>query len=90
VIDVITALEKDGILISVVDPRTNIEDASRAFGIDLVEMLNEGSFQAIVITVAHDEFRALGCKRLRTVCCDNSIIYDLKHILPRCESDLRL
>jgi UDP-N-acetyl-D-galactosamine dehydrogenase len=49
-----------------------------------------GFYDAVIIAVAHDQFRALGANGIRAFCRPDSVLYDLKYILPPADSDLRL
>ncbi len=44
----------------------------------------------MVIAVAHDQFRALGEKGIRAFGKGNSIVYDIKYVLPAEAVDDRL
>lgn len=66
--------------ITVYDPWANPYAVKKEYGIDIVTTLNTTEkFNAIVICVAHDEFLKLNIKDLVT---SNSVIYDVKGILP--------
>lgn len=66
--------------ITVYDPWANPYAVKKEYGIDIVTTLNTTEkFDAIVICVAHDEFLKLNIKDLVT---SNSVIYDVKGILP--------
>lgn len=66
--------------ITVYDPWANPYAVKKEYGIDIVTTLNTTEkFDAIVICVAHDEFLKLNIKDLAT---SNSVIYDVKGILP--------
>ena len=45
---------------------------------------------AIIVAVAHDQFKAMGAPPLRTLGKAQHVLYDLKYALPAAESDLRL
>lgn len=66
--------------ITVYDPWANPYAVKKEYGIDIVTTLNTTEkFDAIVICVAHDKFLKLNIKDLAT---SNSVIYDVKGILP--------
>ena len=50
----------------------------------------KGSYDAVLLAVAHNEFRALGAAEIRTLCKRNNVIYDIKYVLPRDSVDGRL
>jgi UDP-N-acetyl-D-galactosamine dehydrogenase len=47
-------------------------------------------YDAIIIAVAHDEFKLLTEEQIRTYGKDNHILYDIKYLLKVNESDGRL
>ena len=47
-------------------------------------------YDAIVVAVGHREFVELGPKGIRAFGSPNVVIYDIKHVLPKAESDERL
>ena len=55
-----------------------------------VTLPEEGTYDAIVLAVAHDEFRSLGAPAIRRYGKAQHILYDLKYLLSREDSDIRL
>ncbi len=51
---------------------------------------SRGSYDAIVVAVAHKEFVELGAKGIRNFGNPNTVIFDIKHVLPKEASDGRL
>ena len=49
-----------------------------------------GAYDAIVVAVAHDEFRALGVDGLRRLANGRAVVYDIKGIFPKDAVDARL
>lgn len=78
--------------ITVVDPMANADDVMREYGIaisnDATQEALEGRFDAVVLAVAHDAFKALDIRRLLAI--DNGVVYDVKGLLDRNIIDDRL
>jgi UDP-N-acetyl-D-galactosamine dehydrogenase len=55
-----------------------------------VKSLKRGRYDAVVIAVAHREFRALGARGARRLCKKKHVLYDIKHVFPAKEVDGRL
>jgi UDP-N-acetyl-D-galactosamine dehydrogenase len=55
----------------------------------LINDINETSiqFDAIILAVSHDEFKSLNWDRLKN---SNTIVYDVKGVLPKDKIDARL
>ena len=90
VVDVITELRDYGVSVQVHDPWADPAQAKATYGIDLVETPEQGRYDAVVLAVAHDVFAKSDPAAIRALCASPSVIYDLKHILPKSLADLRL
>jgi len=90
VIDVITELRGFGIEIDVYDPCADPQGARAQYNIELVSTPKPQAYDGIIIAVAHDEFKSDGPNLRKLYGKDNSVIYDLKHMLPKDDADLRL
>jgi len=90
VIDLINGLEEYSVKVDVFDPWASAEEAKQEYGIELITQAPTALYDAIVIAVAHDEFRKLGAQRIRSLGKPRHIIYDLKYVLKESESDIRL
>lgn len=90
VVDIYKELNQFCIDVDVHDPWIESEDALEQFGFSLKSSLLPGRYDAIILAVAHDEFRELSINELRELGKSNHIIYDLKYIYSEEETDLRL
>ena len=90
VIDIVTELTTYGMQVDVHDPWVDAAAAKSEYDLDLVAAPKKGAYDAVIIAVAHDEFRALGAAGIRKFAKENSVIYDIKYILPSDQTDDRL
>jgi UDP-N-acetyl-D-galactosamine dehydrogenase len=90
VVDVVEELQSFGCQVDVYDPWVDPSEAKHEYGIAMVDDPEHGSYDAVVIAVAHKEFVALGAKGVRAFGNPNVVIYDIKHVLTKHESDGRL
>jgi UDP-N-acetyl-D-galactosamine dehydrogenase len=90
VVDVITELQSYNVDVDVYDPWADPEDARKEYGIELIEEPEAGGYDAIILAVAHDEFRKLGVTGVRALGKPTCVLYDVKHVLPASEVDGRL
>jgi len=91
VVDIVAELESFGITVDVHDPWVDATEAKHEYNIDITTAPNPGTYDAIVLAVGHNNFRDLGATGIRTYGKpDAHVLYDLKSILPKNESDLRL
>ncbi len=90
VIDVVDALKDYGILVDVHDPHVDVVEALSEYDLALTQELENGTYDAVVLAVAHDEYKAMGSDMIRALGRSGAVIYDLKYILPAEDADLRL
>jgi UDP-N-acetyl-D-galactosamine dehydrogenase len=74
----------------VFDPWADPLQALREYDITLVQNLDKGAYDAIVIAVSHDQFKTMDAETIRSFGKSVHVLYDLKYILPVDDSDLRL
>ena len=89
VIDIIAELRDYDCAVDVFDPWVNPDEAMHRYGITVLPEMHSGNYDAIIIAVAHDEFKKLVGLRY-VVYAKNGIIFDLKYVLDKSSSDLRL
>ncbi|MFW3327157.1 Vi polysaccharide biosynthesis UDP-N-acetylglucosamine C-6 dehydrogenase TviB [Aliarcobacter butzleri] len=82
VIDVIEELQEFGCNIDVYDPWADTKEVEHEYNLKLIKELNTDKYEAIVLAVAHNEFKQL---KLKT---NENIVFDIKSILD--ETDGRL
>ncbi len=86
VVDIYRELRDFGMEVDVYDPWANKAEVKKEHGIDLVSELGT-NYDAIVLTVAHQEFLNLPYASLKA---ENGIIFDIKSVLDRTLVDARL
>ncbi|WP_127782105.1 nucleotide sugar dehydrogenase [Rhodococcus sp. X156] len=91
VVDVCRELESYGVQVDVHDPWVDGDEASREYGITVTKSPGHGEYDAIIGAVAHDSFRELGAEGIRAFGKPGrSVLYDLKGLVGRADSDLQL
>jgi UDP-N-acetyl-D-glucosamine/UDP-N-acetyl-D-galactosamine dehydrogenase len=90
VIDLITELENVNCNVDVYDPWIDKTEAKHEYDIMPVDSPTEGKYDAIILAVAHDEFKDMSVTALRKFAKGNHVIYDIKYILPKDDVDGRL
>jgi len=91
VIDLVQELKGYGVRIDVYDPWADRAEARREYALDLLaDMPGPGRYDALVVAVAHEQFRALGIDGLRRLASARAIIYDVKGLFPKEQVDGRL
>ena len=90
VVDIITELRQYHVHVDVHDPWIDAAEAQHEYGISTVAAPEAGSYDAVILAVAHREFVELGAAGVRALGRPTSIVYDVKSILPREAVDGRL
>lgn len=90
VIDIVSELEDYNCAVDVYDPWVASEEVESEHGIMPITKPRADSYDAIILAVAHRQFRDMGYEAIRTLGKRSVIIYDLKYVLSVHESDIRL
>ncbi|NOQ79014.1 MAG: nucleotide sugar dehydrogenase, partial [Gammaproteobacteria bacterium] len=90
VIDMIKELDQYGANIDVYDPWVDTAEAQHEYNITPIERLENGSYDAIILAVSHDQFKEMGAAAIHNLGKNNHILYDIKYLLKADEVDGRL
>ncbi|MHC2996430.1 hypothetical protein OA56_03395, partial [Tepidiphilus sp. HLB4] len=64
--------------------------ARQEYGLELTAEPEPGTYEAIVLAVAHRQYRDLGAEAIRAWLREGGVLYDVKHVLPLESVDGRL
>ncbi len=90
VVDVVNELRTYDIEVDVFDPWVAADEAEMEYGITPIDKPNADTYDGIILAVGHDKFAQLGASGMRSFGRPDHVLYDLKHIFPADQSDLRL
>ncbi|EJO29514.1 Vi polysaccharide biosynthesis protein VipA/TviB [Achromobacter marplatensis] len=90
IVDIVHELRDYNVDVDVYDPWVDAEEAVHEYGLTPVAKLEEGKYDAVILAVAHNQFKALGAEGIRKLGKEQHVLYDLKYVLSPAESDLRL
>ena len=90
VIDLIEGFNNLNCSVNVYDPWVNKTQAIHEYGIDVIDKPIEGSYDAIILAVAHSEFKDMSMDQIKALGKKNSIVYDIKYLFKAKEVDGRL
>jgi UDP-N-acetyl-D-galactosamine dehydrogenase len=90
IVDIVAELNEYNCEVDVHDPWVTVEDAQHEYGIKLIAKPVNGNYDAIILAVAHHQFKDMGAAAIRALGKQASVLYDLKYVLSIRESDLRL
>ncbi len=90
VADLVTEFEIFNCNVDVYDPLADQAEAYREYGITLVSEPNNSNYDAIVLAVAHDEFKQMTLSQIKAFGKDSHVIYDIKYLFEAYQVDGRL
>lgn len=90
VIDLIKAFESSNCNVDVYDPWVNKVQAADEYNIQLIDKPIKNNYDAIIIAVKHNEFKALTEGQIRAYGKVSHVLYDIKYLLQANETDGRL
>jgi UDP-N-acetyl-D-galactosamine dehydrogenase len=84
---VIAQLKRMNAKVDATDPWVDVEEAA---DLGLVKTNEPNKYDAIIIAVAHKQFKEMGIKKIRKLCKKNGVIFDLKYMFDQQLTDVRL
>ena len=90
VVDIIAALRTYNACVDVHDPWVDSAEAGHEYALVPIATPEPGAYDAVIIAVGHQQFVALGTDGIRAFCKPESVLYDVKYVLPRADVDGRL
>ena len=90
VIDIVRELKEHRCNVDVYDPWVDSSDVSNEYGIKMIKQPVKAKYQAIILAVAHKEFYDQGINEIRKYGDKEHLIFDVKYIFSKEETDGRL
>lgn len=90
VIDIVHGLQEYNIEVDVYDPWINNASAQREYDITPINEPTVNHYDGIILAVAHHQFIEMGIKSIRALGKDHHVLYDLKYIFAKDDTDIRL
>ena len=90
VVDIIDRLTEYHGKIDVYDPWVSPTEAQSEYGIKLIDKPTTDTYDAIIIAVAHDEFRDMGASAVHAFGKAKHVVFDAKYLFSKDEVDGRL
>jgi UDP-N-acetyl-D-galactosamine dehydrogenase len=90
VVDLVKQFKSFSCNVDVYDPWVNKKQVTKEYNIEPIDKPIKGKYDAIVIAVAHNEFKLLTLEQIRSYGKINHILYDIKYLLKASETDGRL
>ncbi|NRP37529.1 UDP-N-acetyl-D-glucosamine 6-dehydrogenase [Marinobacterium sp. xm-a-121] len=90
IIDMVKELQSFNMNVDVYDDWADPEEVWHEYNLRLIPELVDGVYDAIVLAVDHSEFKDWGAEKIRALGKPDHVLYDVKYVLSKDESDLRL
>lgn len=90
VVDIVQALRGYNAQVDVHDPWVDAAEAEHEYGLAPLAEPAAGTYDAVIVAVGHRQFVALGAEGVRAYGKPESVVYDVKYVLPRDAVDGRL
>lgn len=72
------------------DPWVDAVEAQHEYGVTPVARAEPGTYDAVVLAVGHEQFKAMGLGKIRALCKHDHVVYDVKYLFPAEAVDGRL
>jgi UDP-N-acetyl-D-galactosamine dehydrogenase len=88
VVDIVHELKQYGVVVDIYDPWAHPEEVMHTYHLKCLTSLNRSNYEAIILAVAHDQFKTLDIRALAER--EDCVLYDIKGALPAGDADGRL
>ena len=90
VVDVIRELKKYGAKVDVYDPWVDAQEAAHEYGLRPIRKPARKTYDAVVLAVAHQQFKEQGIAAVRGYARKQHVLYDIKYVFDAEQVDGRL
>lgn len=90
IIDMVKALKEYDLDLDIYDPWVNSEEVELEYGLAPITTLADGQYDAIVLAVAHDQFKQMSPQQFHNLGKPQHVVFDLKYVLDKKHSAIRL
>lgn len=90
VVEIVHALESYHADVDIHDPWVSVDECKREYGVDLCAEPAAGTYDLVVLAVAHRQFVELGEAGIRRLLKPGGVFFDVKYAVPDGAADARL
>jgi UDP-N-acetyl-D-galactosamine dehydrogenase len=90
VMDVLNELRRFDAKVDVYDPWVDSDAAYHEYGLRPIKTPKPASYDAVVLAVGHDQFKTMGVRKIRGLAKKVHVLYDVKYLFGREQTDGRL
>ncbi|MFH3651250.1 UDP binding domain-containing protein, partial [Acinetobacter baumannii] len=81
IVDFIKALKEYDLDLDIYDPWVDDTEVQHEYGLAPIKELQQGLYDAIVIAVAHNQFKSMSAHEFHALGKEKHVLYDLKYVL---------
>lgn len=89
IFDIISELKDFNMVVDVMDPWCSKEEAQNIHNITIKETPEEKTYDAIILAVGHEEFKAINLTTIKSWGKESHILFDLKYFFDKEDVDMR-
>lgn len=90
VIDLVRELKSFNLQVDIYDPCADPNEVYEAFNVELTNTLVPDSYDGIILAVDHTSVKEMGQQFIRSLGKDPHVLFDMKYLFAKNESDLRM
>ena len=90
VIDIVRELQNYSAHVDIYDPWVNPAEADHEYGVTTLRDVPSKQYDAVIVAVAHQQFVEMGVEGIRRLQKPQSVLFDIKDVLPRGTADATL
>jgi len=90
IVDMVQALKEYDLALDIYDPWVTSEEVEQEYGLAPIQNLENGLYDAIVLAVAHEQFKSMTVEQFKALGKEKHVLYDLKYVLDKSQSNIRL
>ena len=90
IIDMVQALKEYELDLDIYDPWVDPNEVEHEYGLAPISALQNNEYDAIILAVAHDQFKQMTATEIHALGKTKHVLFDLKYVLEQSESSLRL
>ncbi|WP_044436732.1 Vi polysaccharide biosynthesis UDP-N-acetylglucosamine C-6 dehydrogenase TviB [Acinetobacter ursingii] len=90
IVDMVKALKEYDLDLDIYDPWVDSREVEHEYGLAPIKELQQGQYDAIVLAVAHDQFKSMTIDQFKQLGKEKHVLYDLKYVLDKEQSNIRL
>ena len=90
IVDMVKSLKEYDLDLDIYDPWVDPQEVEREYGLRPIDVLQAGQYDAIVLALAHDQFKQMTANEFKNLGKSKHVLYDLKYVLDQKQSDIRL